>query len=748
MMSSISGYSVQAIIKILLSDQVACNVYNGNATNAVRAMDTLAKITAKPYIYASQFHILALASVISKPIHSVYPDTTSSVAIKKALHGIFYPREVLSSQSTSPDASDPLYIMRTNIRRFQLEKLWKPNNFVTVIEQISRRDTDGSCADVTRCRRKFSSTKEASHIAKLPERFLSSTTPKLSRTSPKPSSAPPRPSSTPPKPSSTPPKPSSTPSKPSSTTPKLSRTPQKEQMLRPTILKRKRDCKAAAVSLETNPAQLSKETGHTGPNLLSYFKAGPAEVTVTDEKQNEKTRSTKNEDNTTAKSMPAVELAEEVLPLVGPRLKWYKEKGVTASSNASRCEERMSRPVMIEGNQLQRVMTGNLSQNVNVLFQKLSEAGSEKQQKHLGAMLSLAKYVIENGPIVATRDVTKIYKELKELKPSLRIESPRLLEIMGDEVLWSLHSIHKISAMKQSTMNEKVREVIGNEFGIILQYLDSKRDRDTLNAILTKITSVNFMSKLANVQDKRLFQCSQDQVSLNVQLFEEMKRNIEQSADPILTGEQARRKKYRMLQKMKLEKLQHMFKGRGRLLKSDQFPDLAGVLQFCFGEGDRIDRAGGGLESHPRLIDTVLCCPADSNTIMKHTRETVLALAPKGFNISLSSCFNYTQNFKEGMYQAKRHHSGKGNNACLSLHKPPRIGNEQYVVNLQWSTHNINLTMDHAHLNSRSIMRLKRCKSKGSHRYITGSKTGENVEEDNSPRSQLGWTSTQMPSHL
>jgi hypothetical protein len=70
-------------------------------------------------------------------------------------------------------------------------------------------------------------------------------------------------------------------------------------------------------------------------------------------------------------------------------------------------------------------VTGNLSQNVNVLFQKLSEAGSEKQQKHLGAMLTLAKYVIENGPIVATRDVAKIYKELKELKPSYRIESSR-----------------------------------------------------------------------------------------------------------------------------------------------------------------------------------------------------------------------------------------------------------------------------------------------------------------------------------
>ena len=88
---------------------------------------------------------------------------------------------------------------------------------------------------------------------------------------------------------------------------------------------------------------------------------------------------------------------------------------------------------------------------------------------------------------------------------------------------------------------------------------------------------------------------------------------------------------------MKLEKLRHIFKGRGRRLKCEEFPDLVGVLEFVFGEGDRIDRAGGGLESHPRLTDTALYRAADSNTVMRQARETILALAPEGFNISLSS---------------------------------------------------------------------------------------------------------------
>jgi hypothetical protein len=117
---------------------------------------------------------------------------------------------------------------------------------------------------------------------------------------------------------------------------------------------------------------------------------------------------------------------------------------------------------------------------------------------------------------------------------------------------------------------------------------------------------------------------------------------------------------------MKLEKLRHIFKGRGSHLKCEEFPHLAGILEFTFGKSDRIDTAGGGLECHPRLTDTVLYRAADSNTIMKHARETISALAPEGFNICLSSCFNHTQNYREGSHQAKRHHAGKGVIACLS----------------------------------------------------------------------------------
>lgn len=124
----------------------------------------------------------------------------------------------------------------------------------------------------------------------------------------------------------------------------------------------------------------------------------------------------------------------------------------------------------------------------------------------------------------------------------------------------------------------------------------------------------------------------------NLELFKDVKSEVMSDSDS--TSDAQRKKKNCLLQQMKLEKLRQIFKGRGRRLKCEEFPDHTGILEFGFGKGDRVDRAGDGLESHPSLIDTVLYRAADNNTIMRQARETVLALAPEGFSISLSFCFN------------------------------------------------------------------------------------------------------------
>ncbi|MCG8623043.1 MAG: hypothetical protein MJE68_13740, partial [Proteobacteria bacterium] len=107
-------------------------------------------------------------------------------------------------------------------------------------------------------------------------------------------------------------------------------------------------------------------------------------------------------------------------------------------------------------------------------------------------------------------------------------------------------------------------------------------------------------------------------------------------------------------------------------LKCERFPELATALMYAFGEIDA--RHSGGLEVHPRLTNGTLYWFSGSAMIMKTAREILLSLARKGFTISLSAYYNYTENFRVGSAQAKHHYAGKGVNAQLPLRMPPRTG--------------------------------------------------------------------------
>ena len=61
---------------------------------------------------------------------------------------------------------------------------------------------------------------------------------------------------------------------------------------------------------------------------------------------------------------------------MGPGLQWYYQKGVNAVANLVRSEERMKNTVIIEDNIFCGTATGTLNQNVDVLIDKLSLAGS------------------------------------------------------------------------------------------------------------------------------------------------------------------------------------------------------------------------------------------------------------------------------------------------------------------------------------------------------------------------------------
>lgn len=157
-----------------------------------------------------------------------------------------------------------------------------------------------------------------------------------------------------------------------------------------------------------------------------------------------------------------------------------------------------------------------LEQNVEDLIERAIIAGSSKQQNHLSAMISLAYHIMNNGLLVPTQDLVKKYKEFKGLKESSHLESSHLLEKMskhlnvaqiyingkgyivenhGKEIDKIVESLQQIGKTDQTIVNLRVKETIGSAYDTLLQYLDSKRDRDTVKAILTQLTSAKFMGK-------------------------------------------------------------------------------------------------------------------------------------------------------------------------------------------------------------------------------------------------------------
>ena len=137
--SQTSGYSVPAVLSIFLSDDTAQAIFNGSMANAYRAIECLARVSAKPFIFSSSHHILALASVRGRAIQSVYPDIPTSRRIRIAIQGILFPREVYGSGNDSADQYDTSALLRVMWSRAANSSLfnWQPNHCVPLTNRSS-----------------------------------------------------------------------------------------------------------------------------------------------------------------------------------------------------------------------------------------------------------------------------------------------------------------------------------------------------------------------------------------------------------------------------------------------------------------------------------------------------------------------------------------------------------------------------------------------------------------------------------
>lgn len=343
---------------------------------------------------------------------------------------------------------------------------------------------------------------------------------------------------------------------------------------------------------------------------------------------------------------------------------------------------------------------------------------SDRSRNEYVAILETGKYLINNGPLVAAQEISKVYRASKQSSLSSakrRLCSSEVLQklkkyfnvveidICGtayivenkypniNELATTLESNLKSTARKN--MNDHIKNKIGSHFKSALTFSDTKKDRDIIKALFTKATSVRFVANLMDVKNKSAIMSCRDEFEEKLSQFEELCKTSEVVRND-MTCEQQRRLIKRIINKRKQNLMQLPYDNRGRKLKAEVFPQLGASLEKIFQEGGKEEI--GGLECHPRLTTDVRYRSKDNNFFMRQARETLLSVAPPNFSIALSTCYNYTESYKDGTYAAKRHHSGAEINAKISLKPPPRIGTQKEVINLHWSTKNVNLLLEDA----------------------------------------------------
>ena len=137
----------------------------------------------------------------------------------------------------------------------------------------------------------------------------------------------------------------------------------------------------------------------------------------------------------------------------------------------------------------------------------------------------------------------------------------------------------------RTKLNTHVEDVIGNFYRTALSYLDTKRDRDMLKFLLTRVTSINFMARLQGISNKKSLQnCSLtlpgklEKCATTMNHLEEKKEFVN------LAPNEKRGYLRRQKELIKERELRHHYKSHvsGRKLKVEEFPDIAAIIEYKF----------------------------------------------------------------------------------------------------------------------------------------------------------------------
>ena len=125
---------------VLLSNETESNAYNGKADTVSDAINVLARVVSRPWVYATPYHMIALSSIIGRLVYSVYPDIVACARVRSSIHRKFLPRQMLLSEDDSFHMPPPVHIMWTTVLPEDLDT-WKPNHFVPLV--LSKEQSSG-----------------------------------------------------------------------------------------------------------------------------------------------------------------------------------------------------------------------------------------------------------------------------------------------------------------------------------------------------------------------------------------------------------------------------------------------------------------------------------------------------------------------------------------------------------------------------------------------------------------------------
>ena len=382
--------------------------------------------------------------------------------------------------------------------------------------------------------------------------------------------------------------------------------------------------------------------------------------------------------------------------------KWHKRRGKLMLKNRSRSK-------LVKAG-------GNLEQNIQALKEtnKNFDPGTKRYSENK-TMINAGTYILKNGPLVSTQELGVVLLGDKHDK-SRKKQMPRSSELVRrlqtnlnvtyvklrgktyvmenrnqniSKIAKTLEDL--IGRCSQEDLNTHLEAKIGTLLKSAVRFTDTKKDRDLIKGLFASATSIKFVAKMLDVKNRNSIRFAKDELGFKLSKFEEVE-NTSQVVRNDMTNEQQRRLTKRIIGQRKMNEFKLKHETRGRALLANIFTELKIVLEEIFNHG--VNGMYGGLESHPRLTSDILYRSRDNTLFMHQARKILLQVSPPGFGISLKSCYNYTESYKDKTYAARRHHAGKGVNAKISLKRPPRTGVSKHVINLHWTTKNVNLLLE------------------------------------------------------